>query len=205
MNLNLYLFCGFLGSGKTTMVVELAKYLVKEKQAKVMLIVNDVGDVGIDAQLMRKMHTDVHELFGGCVCGQLGNLVNLLIGIGDKYDVDTVLIEASGIAQPVRFIDTIKKFVPDDMNVHTVTLVDASRFEELTLVLTDLIESQINSADLAVINKIDAVTEEERQVVEAYVRKLRPDVEIVNLSSKNPEASRSSRGGDVQCLMNLNF
>ena len=185
--MNLYLFCGFLGSGKTTMVVQLAKYLVEEKQAKVMLIVNDVGDVGIDAQLMRKMHTDVHELFGGCVCGQLGNLVNLLLGIGDKYDVDTVLIEASGIAQPDCFIDTIRKFVPESMKIHTVTLVDASRFEELTLVLTELINSQINSADLAVINTIDAVTEDERQEVEAYVKNLRPDVKIVNLSSKNPE------------------
>lgn len=185
--MNLYLFCGFLGSGKTTLVVQLAKYLVSEKQAKVMLIVNDVGDVGIDAQLMRKMHTDVHELFGGCICGQLGNLVNLLLGVGDKYDVDTVLVEASGIAQPVRFIDTIRKFVPDDNCVHTITLVDASRFEELTLVLTELINSQISSADLAVINKIDAVDEQTLLEVEDYVRKLRPDVRMIRSSSNNPE------------------
>ena len=64
------------------MVVQIAKYLVKEKKRKVMLIVNDVGDVGIDAQLMKKMHTEVHEIFGGCICGQLGNLINLLSGIG---------------------------------------------------------------------------------------------------------------------------
>lgn len=185
--MSLFLFSGFLGSGKTTMVVQIAKYFVEEKQAKVMLIVNDVGDVGIDAQLMRKMHTDVHELFGGCVCGQLGNLITLLKGIGTKYAVDTVIVEASGIAQPARFIDTIEIFVPGNMGVKVISLADASRWQELTEVLPDLINGQIGSANLVVINKIDAVSTEEIVDVENYIKNLRPDVEILKASANNSQ------------------
>jgi len=185
--MELYLFSGFLGSGKTTMVMEMAKYLVEKKNEKVMLIVNDVGDVGIDAQLMRKLHTDVHELFGGCICGQLGNLVNLLLGIGEKYFVDSVVIEASGIAQPVRFIDTIYKFVPDRTNVKVVTLADATRWEELRLVLETLITSQIESADLVVVNKADAVDEETlRNVINDITCVKKPGVKIMPISAYSP-------------------
>ena len=99
--MSLFLFSGFLGSGKTTMVVQIAKYFVEEKQAKVMLIVNDVGDVGIDAQLMRKMHTDVHELFGGCVCGQLGNLIIQVLIIIQAFHVDKLF--AAGTLHMVMF------------------------------------------------------------------------------------------------------
>lgn len=181
--MQLYLFSGFLGSGKTTMVTEIARYLVEKKNEKVMLIVNDVGDVGIDAQLMRRLQTDVHELFGGCICGQLGNLVNLLLGIGDQYFVDSVIIEASGIAQPVRFIDTIKKFVPDQTNIQVITLADATRWEELYLVMETLITSQIESADLVVINKTDAVDENTLKSVIDDITKLKPGVEILPISA----------------------
>lgn len=185
--MHLYLFSGFLGSGKTTMVTKLAKLLVEEKNEKVMLIVNDVGDVGIDAQLMRKLQTDVHELFGGCICGQLGNLVNLLNKIGEKYMVDTVIIEASGIAQPIRFIDTIHKFVPAQTRVEVISLADASRWEELRLVLDSLITSQINSAELIVVNKTDIVDEATLEYVIDDIKKMKADAKIITFSANNPE------------------
>ena len=77
----------------------------------------------------------------------------------EKYDVNIVLLEVSGIAQPIRFVDTMKKFLSDNDYIYTIALVDASRFEELTQVLPDLINSQISFANLVVINKIDAVGE----------------------------------------------
>ena len=65
-----------------------------------MLIVNDVG---IDGSLMRQLDTDVYEIFGGCICGQMGNLIPLLKGVGTKYDVEDILLEVSGIAQSEKF------------------------------------------------------------------------------------------------------
>ncbi|MDD4752760.1 MAG: GTP-binding protein [Desulfitobacteriaceae bacterium] len=184
--MQLYLFCGFFGSGKTTTVTEMAKYLVETKNEKIMMIVNDIGDVGIDAQLMRRLQTDVYELFGGCICGQLGNLVNLLLGIGEKYIVDTVIIEASGIAEPARFIDTIEKFVPDGTDVKVITLADADRWEELYQVMDGLITSQVNSADLVVINKADAVDENVLAKVAADIEDIKPGVKTITISAFNP-------------------
>lgn len=178
-----YLFCGFLGSGKTTLTIELTKYIVQKKKKKVMLIVNDVGDIGIDAKLMKKLDTDVYELFGGCVCGQLGNLANLLIGIGEKYIVDLVIMEASGMAKPVNFIDTIRKFVPDGTEVKVITLADAERWFELHQVLEPLIESQINSANLVLVNKIDSVNVEEISNIVQDIKNIKSGVDILTISA----------------------
>lgn len=185
--MQLYLFSGFLGSGKTTLVTGLAKHLVEKCDKKVMLIVNDVGDVGIDAQLMRKLQTDVHELFGGCICGQMGNLITLLMGVGDKYIVDAVLLEASGIAQPSRFIDTIEALMPDNSYVKIVTLVDATRWEDLRLVVEDLVKSQVESAHLTLINKADAVDHNTITRVIGDVKTINPQTEIMVISTNKKE------------------
>lgn len=189
--MELYLFSGFLGSGKTTVVTSIAKYLTEVKEKKVMLIVNDVGDIGIDAQLMKKLDTDVFELYGGCVCGQLGNLIGLLRDIGSKYMVDTVIMEASGIAEPMRFIDTIKKFVPDEMDVKTITIVDSTRWLDLIQVIDKVLISQINSADLIVINKIDVVDKEALNNVISNIEDIKNDVPILFISANNPKESLS--------------
>lgn len=189
--MELYLFSGFLGSGKTTVVTSIAKYLTEVKGKKVMLIVNDVGDIGIDAQLMKKLDTDVFELYGGCICGQLGNLIGLLRDIGSKYMVDTVIMEASGIAEPMRFIDTIKKFVPDEMDVKTITIVDSTRWLDLIQVIDKVLISQINSADLIVINKIDAVDKETLNNVISNIEDIKNDAIILLISANNPKESLS--------------
>ncbi|WP_372995212.1 GTP-binding protein [Lutispora sp.] len=178
-----YLFGGFLGSGKTTLMTSLAKNLVEAENKKVMLIVNDVGDVGIDAKLMEKLHTDVHELFGGCVCGQIGNLANILKGLGSKYVVDVVLMEASGIAQPHRFIDTIHNLLPESSRVKVITLADAIRWFDLMDVLEPLISSQIKAADYILINKSDSVNTYVINDITADIKKLKADVDILPISA----------------------
>lgn len=178
----LYLFSGFLGSGKTTLVTSLAKELVEQQKKKVMLIVNDVGDVGIDGNLMRQLDTDVFELFGGCVCGQLDNLITLLKDAGTKYPVDLILMEASGIAQPVRFLDTIKQFGPDGMEIKVIALVDGERWEDLRQVVDTLLVSQVNTADLILVNKIDAISRAQVEKVVQDVRSINPQADLMTVS-----------------------
>lgn len=185
--LKFYLFSGFLGSGKTTIVTALTKHMVEQNHKKAMLIVNDVGDIGVDAKLMRKLDTDVYEIFGGCVCGQLGSLVPLLTELGDKYIVDVVLMEASGIAQPARFIDTIKRFLPVQAEIKVITIVDAERWFELHEVLTSLIESQIESAELVLVNKTDLVDEDKLSRVVKTVRKIKSEVDVLTVSANNSD------------------
>jgi G3E family GTPase len=196
--LKLYLFSGFLGSGKTTLVTALAKKLVQEQNQKVMLIVNDVGDVGIDGHLMRQLDTDVFELFGGCVCGQLGNLVNLLQDAGTKYPVDIILMEASGIAQPVRFLDTIKRFGPEGMAIKVLALADAERWLDLRQVVGDLLASQIKTAQLVLINKIDVVDKDVVQKVETDIRTINAEARLMTVSV-NDEANVARIAEVIHC------
>lgn len=187
LKLEFYLFGGFLGSGKTTLMTSLAKYLVEAENKKVMLIVNDVGDVGIDAKLMAKLHTDVHELFGGCVCGQISNLLRILEGLGSKYIVDVVLMEASGIAQPHRFIDTIRNFLPESFRVKVITLADAIRWFDLMDVLEPLISSQIKAADFILINKCDSVNIDNINSIAADIKKIKANVDILSISANKQD------------------
>jgi uroporphyrinogen-III decarboxylase len=76
--MRLLLFTGFLGSGKTTLVIRLARFAVEHGQ-KVAILVNEIGEVGIDNQLMRRLDLNVWELLGGCICCTLSaDLVSTL-------------------------------------------------------------------------------------------------------------------------------
>lgn len=181
MKLNLY--AGFLGSGKTTLITGVARYLVEQKGEKVMIIVNDVGDIGIDAKLMKESETDVHELFGGCVCGQMSNLINLLKGASTNYMVDTILLEASGIAQPSNFLHTIELFLEEKSTLKVITLADATRWRELRQVVEQLVNDQVKCADVVLVNKIDKVDKETIDYVVADIDNLKPGVEVVTMSA----------------------
>jgi G3E family GTPase len=183
--MRLYLFSGFLGSGKTTLVTTIAKHLIVNEKKKIMLIVNDIGDIGIDGSLMRKLDTDVYELFGTCICTQIGNVINMLKGVGTKYIVDDILLEASGIAQPKNFLDTIKNFGPEDMSIEVIALADATRWLDLRQVVDDLLVSQINSGDYILINKIDAVSPEILEEVILDIKNINPNKKIITMSTNN--------------------
>lgn len=185
--MQLSLISGFLGSGKTTLVTTLAKTLIEKHNKKVLLIVNDVGEIGIDGQLMKQFNTQVYELYGGCICGHLPNMIHILQEVPEKYHVDHVLVEASGIAKPSNFVHTIIKHGPETMQTKVLALADAERWLELYEVLEPLLESQIKSASLIIINKIDLVTETQLQQVTEAVKTLNPEAQILKLSAYNPE------------------
>jgi G3E family GTPase len=185
--MQLALISGFLGSGKTTLVTALAKNLVEKHRQKVLLIVNDVGEIGVDGQLMKQFDTQVYELYGGCICGHLPNLIHILQEAPEKYPVDYVLVEASGIAKPSNFVHTIIKYGPETMKTKVLALADAQRWLELYEVLEPLLESQIKSAELIIINKIDTVTSQELEQVTKAVSDLNPEAQIIKLSAYNQD------------------
>ncbi|MGI6226274.1 MAG: CobW family GTP-binding protein [Zhaonellaceae bacterium] len=185
--MQLSIISGFLGSGKTTLVSALAKILVEDYGKKVLLIVNDVGEIGIDGQLMKEFTTDVYELYGGCICGHLPNLIHILQEAPEKYPVDHVLVEASGIAKPSNFVHTIINYGPETMKTKVLALADAQRWLELYDVLEPLLESQIKSADLIIINKIDLVTEAELGQVKEALINLNPKAQVEKISAHNPQ------------------
>ncbi|MDA8227990.1 MAG: cobalamin biosynthesis protein P47K [Desulfitobacterium hafniense] len=182
--MRLVLVSGFLGSGKTTLVTAMARQLIEIYKQKVILIVNDVGNIGIDSQLMKKLSTDVYELFGGCICCQLGNdLLTLLEEITSKYSVELVLMEASGVAEPDKIIETIQEYGSKFLPIKVISLVDATRWFNMRKALTPLLTSQVSTADLVLVNKIDKTDTEVIAKVCQDVRDLGAQGKIITLSA----------------------
>ena len=160
--MHLLLFSGFLGSGKTTAIIRLAK-IAAGSGRRVALVVNEIGEIGIDNQLMRQLGLNVWELVAGCICCTLaGDLIETLEKLDADYGPDLIIVEASGAADPERVLAMLPYYHGRPLSsVHTATLVDPLRLPMLMEVLTPLMTSQIQHADVAIVSKADLATEDE--------------------------------------------
>lgn len=182
--MELYIFSGFLGSGKTTLATALVRQLAEKYNCRFMLIVNDIGKIGIDGQFMRRLGGNVYELFGGCICCQLGNdLVALLREITAKYHVDFILMEASGVAEPARIVETVQRYGPPGLKVKVIVLVDVTRWLEIRQVLGPLVTGQLLAADWILVNKIDIAGEERIAHVLQDIQSLKPQGEVIMIAA----------------------
>ena len=185
--MRLLLFSGFLGSGKTTLVLRVVKQLLEEGK-KAAILVNEIGEVGIDNQLMRKLDMNVWELLNGCICCTLtADLVSTLQQLDTDYSPDVVVIEPSGAADP-RAIHTALPYYQGTPleSIQTISVLDPLRIEFLIEVMTPLITSQIKNADLVVISKCDQATPEEIVYAHQTVREYNPQAKILEYSIATP-------------------
>jgi Putative GTPases (G3E family) len=164
-----------LGSGKTSVLLQLAHYLVDSseriKETTVAIIENEIGQVGIDDKVLRRNGYEVRDIFSGCICCSLNN--DLITGIQDiksKNDPEWLIIEATGVAYPGGISDSIYNNLR--MTARIVTIVDASRWQRIRIPLERLIEGQLSNAQIILINKTDLVDEETLNIIENDVRNL---------------------------------
>ena len=188
------LLCGYLGAGKTTLMNMI---LANQKGYKVAVIVNDIGEVNIDATLIEKDanitdKSSLVPLTNGCICCTLKSdlvmQIENLIATG-KYDY--LLIESSGVCEPMpiaQAIETIENGYLDNV----VSVVDAKRLvDEFAggdqLLNKDMGEEDIESllvqqiefCSTLIINKKDLVTEDQMKKVRAVIKKLQPNVTMI--------------------------
>ncbi len=91
---------GYLGSGKTTLILALSKNLSEEGK-KVAILVNDVGEVPVDGKVMQEYGLAVKDIGGGCICCQVaGNMLKTLGLLAKNYEPDITIIEPTGVAVP---------------------------------------------------------------------------------------------------------
>ena len=182
--MNVLCIAGFLGSGKTTVLLEVARAFV-EDGSSLAVIENEIGEVGIDGGYVREQGLPVQELFGGCICCTLqAGLVETLRAVRDTYDPDWVVIEPTGLAAPGDILGLVVDHVPDLDTVRVLTVVDAARWPMLLEVVEPLVTAQLESADVVAINKMDAVHEEELASVLASVRALAGDAVVLIVSAQ---------------------
>ena len=188
--MRLLLIAGFLGSGKTTLILSLARRAATAK-LRVAIIVNEVGEVGIDGSVLRLGELEVKEIAGGCICCQIGPdlVLRTLRELARAFQPDLVIVEASGVAAPAGVLDALHRYpVETTTGIRTVTLVDPVRFEALYDVLTPLIESQIQGADVLVVTKKDQATATEYGYAVRTAQALAPAVPVHGVDATSEES-----------------
>ncbi|MEK5102812.1 GTP-binding protein [Cytobacillus sp. FSL M8-0252] len=210
---------GYLGSGKTTLLNHI---LNNRNGLKVAVIVNDMSEVNIDSELVRKQgnfsrtEEKLVEMSNGCICCTLRE--DLLIEVerlAKQGEVDYILIESSGISEPVPVAQTFS-YIDEEMNIDLtrfckldtmVTVVDANRFwhdfesgdtllerkeavgEEDDRNIADLLIDQIEFCDVLILNKCDLVNDIALDKLEKVIRTLQPQAKIIRTvnSEVNPK------------------
>ena len=200
------LITGYLGSGKTTLVNHILR---NSKNHKMAVIVNDLGEVNIDAELIEKegvvsgKDDNLVALQNGCICCTLKkDLIEQLADLVQSRKFDHIIIEASGICEPVPIAQTIS-YMEEEFNKQNlpkfytldaiVSVVDVLRlrdefgcgevFKETVRGeedLENLVIQQIEFCDLIILNKVSDISKIELERVEATIKAIQPKAKIIH-------------------------
>ena len=169
---------GFLGAGKTTLL----NYILKQQHGyKFAIIVNEMGKIGIDGQLVENQQEEIVQVSNGCLCCTVRkDLVKGVQALLKKGGFDYLLIETTGIADPGPVAQTflnipqLQQFVRLDS---IITVVDAEQIEK-QMRDAETAREQIAMADFLLLNKTDLVDESQLSRIEAKARELNPHAQI---------------------------
>ena len=185
---------GFLGSGKTRVIMHIIEYLKKiipNKPNNVVIIENEVGSVGVDDKALSDAGYRIENMLSGCACCSLsGQLVSSLKRLYDDLNPQYVILEATGMAVP----GSIKESITSELGwpARIVCVTDARRWERLSRCLvSDLLHNQLREADVIAINKIDSATEEQVAQTEKSVRDFNKAAQIIKLAASQTELDDS--------------
>lgn len=177
---------GFLGSGKTTL---LNRILSEQHGKRIAVIENEFGEVGIDQGLVINADEEVFEMSNGCICCTVrGDLIRVLGNLMKRRDkFDYVLVETTGLADPGPVAQTF--FMDDEIGEEfsldgIVTLVDAAHIDQ-QLGRSDESSEQVAFADVLVLNKIDLVSDESIDLLEARLRGMNRMARVVRSENAN--------------------
>jgi G3E family GTPase len=175
---------GFLGSGKTTTILRLGRDFSNAGN-KVAIIVNEIGEVGIDGDVISKYGLQTTELTSGCICCSLKvNMKTTISLLMRDYKPDILLIEPTGIAFPQIIKNEIKLMDLKDTTIQPlVTLIDGSRFKQLMKEVKHFAMRQIIDAEVLGINKIDLVDKIQIPIIETSIQQLNPKAKVILLSA----------------------
>jgi G3E family GTPase len=180
---------GFLGSGKTTALMQLARYMVKisdpGRENKVVILENEIGEVGIDDVYLRGGGFTVNNLFSGCACCTVsGELVTAVSRIRSQLDPEWIIVETTGVAYPVNMRENLHTAL--GLQSRICILVDASRWRRLLTPMRELLRGQLVGADAVLVNKTDKVDEDALSGIERDILEFEPKSVMLRISALSP-------------------
>lgn len=171
---------GYLGAGKTTLVNHLLRHAAGRRLA---VLVNDFGELPIDAELIESQDDEVISLAGGCLCCSFGaDLLGAVMRLTQRVPrPDQLLIEASGVALPDAITASLSLL--GDVALDAVVVVadaDSVQARAADRYLADTIARQLRAADLVVLNKIDLVPADARTALHAWLAAMAPGARLLD-------------------------
>ncbi|MBU2550962.1 MAG: GTP-binding protein [Proteobacteria bacterium] len=175
----IFLLSGFLGAGKTTLLKHILSWDLD--MSRTVVIVNEFGEIGVDGMLIGGEPFEVIQLTTGCICCTLGLDLRLMLErMFDRFQPRHILIEASGVADPLPLTEILQsETIRDHIRfTRVVTVLDADCWR-LREIMGRLFERQLTTADLLLLNKIDLLDADQVKTILQEVRAALPETSVV--------------------------
>ena len=171
---------GFLGVGKTTFIINALRELGSDE--KTVVLVNEFGKVGIDGDLLANLGGNVVEMPSGCICCTLQtDFRSQLLDIIHTLKPQKIIIEPTGVAtiKQIHSIVSAQLFEDTIEKIRKIMIADAVSFMELYKANRHFVESQVENAHLALLNKCDRVDKRKAQVIRSALAAINPQISIL--------------------------
>lgn len=179
---------GFLGCGKTTLLLKLSRKIAGDGERKIALVVNEIGEIPVDGKIFEESGMQVKDIGGGCICCEVAStFAKTIYRLYKDFNPDHVLVEPTGVAVPHQ-VKLAARMGSRDAKISigpAIVLFDATRPAELLDMdmLGQLVTTQIKDADVIAISKVDAVDDAAISESAQRVREYNAKADICNLSS----------------------
>jgi G3E family GTPase len=166
---------GSLGSGKTTLL----RHVLDSIPQKIAILMNEFGEIAIDTKIIQGKNVAMADLGGGCVCcSLLGEFEVAVDEIIETVHPDIIVVETTGVAEPDALVFDIQESLTKVRLDGVVTVVDADAMVQYPSV-GHTTRMQIEAADIILLNKVDLVTEEQLQAIEAKLHSFNESAFII--------------------------
>jgi Putative GTPases (G3E family) len=180
MKVQVDIFSGFLGSGKTMLI----KKLLSEKvyDSNTVIIENEFGEVGIDGDILKESNIEIKEINSGCICCQVsGNFGEAVLEVIGKYNPNNIIIEPSGVAKLSEILNILqeKKFQHELEIRNIFTLIDIRNYDMYLKNFKEFYENQIKRAKTIVLSRSQLVDNKKIDTTIDSIRKLNLKAKII--------------------------
>ncbi|MDD3306300.1 MAG: GTP-binding protein [Acetobacterium sp.] len=180
MTIQIDIFSGFFGAGKTTLIKKLIDENVYSK--KVTLIENEFGEIPIDGAFLKKYNIEIKEIKAGCICcSTVIDFTNTLREIIKSKETERIIIEPSGVGKLSEIVKIVKK-LEEDNDIHlnlVIAAVDVTMYEEFTELFSEFYGDQIIHASTILLSRTQNVDDEELAKVVSKIREINETASIV--------------------------